>query len=350
VLPDSQRGPEAPSIAIVIPNYNGCHLLETCLSSLHADLDGKVHAEIIVVDNGSTDESVSWLAANWPEIRAIEIGENLGFAAACNIGAANSHAPIVVFHNNDAVVQAGWSQALQRTLESAADVVIAGGLTLFLNRPSYVNSAGIRFAISGAAIDNGFGRPLSEVDLRERDIAGVSGVSMAVRREWFEAAGGFDEEFFMYFEDADLCLRAWVEGYRVRFTPDAVVAHAFGATSGGRYTSLRNYYGSRNRLLTAAKSFGIGQLIVAVTLSIAQDGVVVLWLVVTGRLTRARMAAAGKLKGTFDGVRALPRYLSGPRRSVRRQRSARELRACGVFDNICVSLREFLHMRRIGQR
>src|SRR5205823_10149878 len=97
---------------------------------------------------------------------------------------------------------------------SAPDVVIAGGLTLFRSQPERVNSAGIRIAMSGAAIDNGFGRPVQHVDLTERDVAGVSGVSMAVKRDWFRAIGGFDESFSMYFEDADLCLRAWVAGQR----------------------------------------------------------------------------------------------------------------------------------------
>jgi GT2 family glycosyltransferase len=341
---------QASALTVVIPNYNGRHLLETCLPALRADLRDEANAEIIVVDNGSSDNSVGWLQSNWPEVTVIGLDENRGFSSACNIGANASGSPIVVFHNNDAIVQLGWSTALRLALESAPDVVIAGGLTLFLDRPSHVNSAGIRIAISGAAVDNGFGRLLAEVDLSERDIAGVSGVSMAVNREWFEAVGGFDEYFFMYFEDADLCLRAWVEGHRVRFTPDAVVMHAFGGTSGDRYVSLRNYYGSRNRLLVAAKSFGIARLIAAVALSIAQDLSVLVWLLATGKIERARAAADGKLRGTLDGVRALPRYLHGPRRAVRRRRSMRELRAFGIVDPLGVSLREFAHMRRVGQR
>jgi len=283
-------------------------------------------------------------------VTVIGLDENRGFSFACNIGARASRSSIVVFHNNDAIVQPGWSAALRLALESSPDVVIAGGLTLFLDRPTHVNSAGIRIAISGAAVDNGFGRPLAEVDLSERDVAGVSGVSMAVRREWFAAVGGFDEDFFMYFEDADLCLRAWVEGHRVRFTPDAVVRHAFGGTAGDRYVSLRNYYGSRNRLLTAAKSFGTGSLAAAVALSIVQDAAVVLWLLATGRFARSRAAAGGKLRGTLHGVRALPRYLREPRSAVRRRRSSRELRALGVVDPLGVSLREFAHMRRVGRR
>jgi GT2 family glycosyltransferase len=238
---------------------------------------------------------------------------------------------------------------LRAGLESAPDIVIAGGLTLFLDRPGHVNSAGLRIAISGAAVDNGFDRPIADVELQERDIAGVSGVSMAVSREWFEAVGGFDERFVMYFEDADLCVRAWVGGQRVRFIPNAVVLHAFGGTSGDRYVALRNYYGSRNRLLLAAKSFGVAHLVAAVVLSVAEDLAVVGWLLATGEFRRARAAAVGKLRGTFDGVTAIPGYFRGSFRAARSPRSMRELRAFGVVDPLGVSLREFAHMRRIGR-
>jgi GT2 family glycosyltransferase len=351
VRPDC-RSPDAqaPKVTVVIPNYNGRHLLETCVPTVFADLRGDVGAEVIVVDNDSNDESVAWLRSNWPQVTVIKVDRNRGFAVACNIGAKSSRSPIVIFHNNDAIVRPGWSAALRVALESAPDIVIAGGLTLFLDRPHHVNSAGIRIAISGAAVDVGFDRPLAEVDLSERDIAGVSGVSMAVSRAWFEAVGGFDEDFVMYFEDADLCLRAWIAGRRVRFTPDAVVMHAFGGTSGDRYVALRNYYGSRNRLLMAAKSFGIGRLIAAVGLSVAEDLAVVAWLLATGEFERARAAADGKLRGTFDGVRAIPSYLRGSRRAARSRGSMRELRAFGVIDPLGVSLREFAHMRLVGRR
>jgi GT2 family glycosyltransferase len=337
-------------MTVVVVNYNGRTLLETCLPALRNDLREEAGSEIIVVDNGSSDDSVTWLRRAWPEVTVIELGENRGYPAACNAGAKVAQSSIVVLHNNDAIVQPGWSAALRAALHSAPDVVIAGGLTVFLDRPSYVNSAGIRIAISGAALDIGFGRQLAEVDTRERDVAGVSGVSMAVRREWFEAVGGCDETFFMYFEDADLCLRAWVEGHRVRFAPGAVVTHAFGGTTGSRYASERNYYGSRNRLLMAAKSFGMGSLMLAVILSIIQDVTVVLWLLATGRMSLARAAASGKLRGTLDGLLMLPRYLREPRRSLRRQRAMGELRALGVIDPFGVSIREFGRMRRLGLR
>ena len=301
-----------------------------------------------MVDNGSSDGSVAWLRSAWPDVKVLELGQNLGYAAACNRGATAASAPVVMFHNNDAIVRPGWSAALCRALESTTDTVIAGGLTLFLREPSRVNSAGIRIAISGAATDIGFARLASEMDLTERDVAGVSGVSMAVQRRWFEAAGGFDEDYFMYFEDADLCLRAWVEGYRVRFTPDAVVLHAFGATSGDRTSELRHYYGSRNRLLTVAKSFGVGSLILAAPLCIAQDLGVVVWLLASGQIAASRRAAKGKFRGTVMAARAMPDYLFRKRSEVTRKRSVRDLQRLGIVDSVGASLREFARMRRVG--
>ncbi len=132
VHPDC-RSPDAkaPTVTVVIPNYNGRHLLETCVPTVCADLRGEVDAEVIVVDNDSSDESVAWLQSTWPQVTVIKLDRNHGFAVACNIGAKASHSPIVVFHNNDAIVRPGWSAALRVALESAPDIVIAGGLTMF---------------------------------------------------------------------------------------------------------------------------------------------------------------------------------------------------------------------------
>jgi GT2 family glycosyltransferase len=319
--------------------------LTGCLEALYRDLNDGPASEVIVVDGGSTDESVRWLRSKWPAVTVIELGTNRGFSFACNAGAAAARSPIVVFLNNDAVVQRGWSAALRVALCSSPDVVIAGGLALFSERPSYVNSAGIRMALSGAATDRAFGQPLGEVDLTEGDVAGVSGVSMAVSHEWFSLAGGFDERFFMYFEDADLCLRAWVEGHRVRFTPESVVMHAFGGTAGDRSAEIRHYYGSRNRILAAAKSFGMVRLAFAVPLSLLQDLVVVVLLLARGKFSVAAAAARGKLRGGAAGLREIPHYLRGPRRAVTRKRSVADLRALGVIDSLRVSLREFFRMR-----
>lgn len=332
-------------MSVVIPSFNGKHLLETCLPALTAELPEA--CEVLVVDNGSADGTVEWVTSQ-SDARIVPLSLNQGFAAACNAGARAARGRIVTFLNNDAIVTPGWAEPLLQAIESRDDTVIAGGLTLFADRPKIVNSAGTRLAPSAAGVDIGFGLPADELPIEPGAVAGVSGVSMAVDSTWFQGCGGFDEDFFMYFEDVDLCLRAWIAGYRVHFAPESVVHHAFGGSSGDRYTTIRNQYGSRNRILIAIKCFDGIAAPLAVALSVAQDVGVVSYLVAQGRWDTARSAAVGKLRGTLCAVREAPRTLS-KRRLINqgRRRSVRDLKRLGVIDDFRASVTEYVRMRAV---
>ncbi len=336
----------SPDLSVVIVTRDGQRLLNPCLESIASEV-GDTHAEVIVVDNGSRHSSGPWIRATWPDAVVIELEDNHGFPAAASIGARRARGETIIFLNDDTIVTPGWSSSLVTVLRENADVVIAGGLTVFQSRPHIVNTAGTRLAISGASKDIGFELPRTAANLRARDVPGVSGVSMAVRRSWFLDSGGFDDGFFMYFEDTDLCLRAWLEGYRVRFVPGSVVLHAFGATTGSPLEQWRYHYGSRNRLIITFKSYDWGNLVFAWTLSLAQDVAVVLVFLARGELRQALVSARGKLSGTAAALGALPRYRK-TRRFVRgrRRRSIRELRRIGVIDPLSVSLREFVRLRK----
>jgi GT2 family glycosyltransferase len=331
---------------VVIVTRDGRQLLQTCLESLASEL-GDTAAEVIVVDNGSLESSAPWLRSEWPDVVVVELDENRGFPAASSIGARVARGDTVIFLNDDTIVNPGWSSSLVGALHEGEDVVVAGGLTVFQSRPQVVNTAGTRFAISGAGKDIGFELPRTSVDLRARDVAGVSGVSMAVRREWFIDSGGFDGEFFMYFEDTDLCLRAWLEGYRVRFVPGSVVLHAFGATTGSPYAAWRYYYGTRNRLLITFKAYDWFHLLLAWALSITQDVAVIVVFLARGRIRQAAASARGKLDGMRAAVVMMPRYRAKRRVTRGRQRrSIGDLRRLGVIDPLAVSVREFARLRK----
>jgi GT2 family glycosyltransferase len=335
------------SVSVVIPNYNGRNLLETCLASLEAE-ETAVDAGVIVVDNGSSDGSVEWLMEDRPDIGVVALDSNRGFARACNLGAAIADGDIVIFLNNDATVRPGWCRALAVGLQTRPDVVIAGGLTLFTDRPAVVNSAGTRLALSAAGTDIGFGERVDGRFRRPGFVAGVSGVSMAVRRDWFLDTGGFDEDMFMFGEDVDLCTRAWIEGRRVVYTPDSVVLHAFGGTAGDRHSAVRNWYGSRNRILAATKAFEGPAAPLAVVLSVLHDLAVVGHLLAMGKRQLALEAASGKARGTIAGIREIPRSLRKRQAlASRRKRSLRDLWTLGVVDGPVASLREFTRFRRL---
>jgi GT2 family glycosyltransferase len=329
---------------VVVPSHNGRELLEWSLPALLADLASLPSAEAIVVDDHSSDGTVAWLQTEFPHVRVIGLETVRGFAAACNAGARVSMAPIVAFLNNDAEVLPGWGGALLTTLDGFPDAVIAGGVTRLRQAPDTVNSAGVRVTSAGAASDLGYGLPLHRVDLRPREVAGVSGVSMAVRADWFGAAGGFDESLFMYFEDVELCLRAWLEGHTVRLAPDSGVLHQGGASAGGRYRFMRNYLGSRNRLLVAAACLDGPAQLRAVPLLLGQDVLTVLWLALIGRPALAARTARARLRGTRDGLREF-RAARSRRIDSRRRRTFADLRALGIIDTWRHSLREFARIR-----
>lgn len=340
--------PSLAGLSVVLVNWNGRPFIDRCLDCLQRDLETLPDTEIVVVDNASTDDSVEHLRRTWPDVRVIDLDANVGFAAGCNLGARAAAHDVVVFLNTDAFVEPGWAMALLIGLADRPHTVIAGGLALFDHDPSLVNSAGVRVAVSGAGTDLGFEQHLDQVPIDERDVAAISGVSMAADREWFLATGGFDERFFMYFEDVELCLRAWLEGRRVRFCGRARVFHAFGGSAGSRLSPTRNFYGSRNRLLTVLKLWTPASVPLSVLLSIVQDIVTIVSVAARGNRRLAVASAIAKIRGIAAAWRH-PRVLYAVRRSAQRRlvRTTADLRHQGLIDPLSDSLREFARFKRL---
>jgi GT2 family glycosyltransferase len=334
----------APALSVVVPSRDGRDWLAIALPPLTADLSG-LAGEVIVVDDGSRDGTAAWLLDAFPDVRVVSPpGEGqAGFAAACNAGARAARAPVLAFLNNDAEVRPGWARALLAELAAHPEAVVVGGLSLRRDAPDLVDSAGIRLSPFGSASDIAIGRPAATVGPESREVAGVSGVNLAVRAAWFADTGGFDEQLFMYFEDVDLCLRAWFGGHTVRFTPAAVVLHAGSATAGIRYAPLRNYYGSRNRIIVAAKSHGRLGALGAIPALLAQDAATILWIGLTGHPRRAWRTARDRTRGARDGLR---RAWPAMRHAPRGERTFAELRRAGLTAGWRSSAAEFARIRR----
>lgn len=216
-----------PVVSIVIPVFNQAFFTRICLMALEREQGA---AQVIVVDNGSTDDTEELLAhwaAGGPSRRVIRQPQNLGFAAACNAGAAVSSAPLVIFLNNDTLVLEGWCAGLMRPLVDPS-VSITGSRLLYPD--GRIQHAGLAFDASGP--HHAFlGLPGdSAIVLEERDCQAVTGASFAIRRTAFELVGGFDEDFRNSFEDVDLCLRVREAGGRIVYVPDSVAYHFEGTT------------------------------------------------------------------------------------------------------------------------
>ena len=225
----------ATMIPIVVPNWNGAAHLGPCVRSLAAQ--DHHDFEIVVVDNGSVDDSIAVLDKLAREIAPVPLtvlrnDVNLGFAGGVNRGirhAIDSGASAIALFNNDAVADAGWLSSLAAVLDADAGVAIATGRLLMRDGKS-VDSTGDFYSVWGLAFPRDRDRPAEPV--RESgEVFAASGGASLFRTALFADVGLFDEEFFAYFEDVDLSFRARLAGHRVRYCSTAVAYHDQGATS-----------------------------------------------------------------------------------------------------------------------
>ena len=217
--------------SIVMPVCNRVELTKDCLTAL-AGLNDQPEYELIIVDNGSTDGTTDFLRQLSGDVRTIANEENLGFAKACNQGAAAARGKYLVFLNNDTIPQQGWLTALVAEVNSHAEVGIVGSKLLYPN--GTVQHAGVvrdcarrlpyhiykNFAASHPAVN------------QRREFQIVTAACLLIRRTLFDEVGGFDEGCVNGFEDADLCLKVRERGYVVVYQPRSVVVHLESQTPG----------------------------------------------------------------------------------------------------------------------
>lgn len=226
--PPTERAPRA---SVIIPVFNKAEFTFQALRALVAEVDLD-DAEIIVVDNASTDDTGALLERFGSLVRVVRNEENRGFVDACNDGAAVARGHYLVFLNNDAVVQPGWLNHLIETVE--VDETIGAVGSMFIYPDGRVQEAGAIVWRDGAAFHYGWGGSVDDPRYSfARDVDYCSGASLLIRRELFERLGGFDRRYApAYYEDADLCFGARSLGFRVRYQPLSRVVHHEGATAG----------------------------------------------------------------------------------------------------------------------
>src|SRR5579863_1962870 len=235
-----------PHVSVIVVSYNAADQLDACLRSLAAlpevqrDPD---FAQVIVSDNGSSDDSVQRAKAAFPRAEIIENNANLGFARGCNVGARGATSPLLFFFNPDAVAHAGLLENAVAYFAAHPDVAMAGAKLLdedgttaescgefdtwwqaFLRSSAWGELPFFRKQANGYA--------LRQWDYStERDVDLVVGAAMFIRSAIFRELGGFDERFFLYHEEIDFAHRLRDRGLRVVYLPQCVVVH--GSEKGG---------------------------------------------------------------------------------------------------------------------
>ncbi len=248
----------APKVSVVIPNRdgatprNGLVYLELVMRTLgeqsFRDFD------ITVVDNGSSDDSLDYLRREWPQARTVEIGENAGFPVAANRGIEASSGEYIALINNDLELSDDWLERLVAELDRNPAAGFATGKIMRFRERGVLEQAGQDLYTCGRFAPRGIDQEdVGQYDRRE-EIAVASAAAVLYRRAAVERAGGFDPDYFLYCEDADLCLRMVLAGYSGIYVPDVAAFHVRGGTAEPDSDPTR-FYVLRNPLVTLVKDF-----------------------------------------------------------------------------------------------
>lgn len=250
-----------PKASIIIVNLNGEKFLDICLSSLKSQTYQDF--ETIVVDNGSTDNSLRLLEEKHSDfIRIIRIGENSGFAKGNNIGILKASGEFIITLNNDIEVDARWLGELIETAQADKSIgMCASKIRSFYNR-DIIDSVGVNIYWDG--MSRGRGRLEKDIGQYDRDKEALipSACAALYRRDMLVEIGVFDEDFFAYCEDTDLGLRGRMAGWKCALVPKAIVYHIYSSTS-GRYSSFKAFMVERNHIWVALKVFPVWILMIS---------------------------------------------------------------------------------------
>lgn len=301
-----------PRVTVVVPNWNTKRFLGPCLTSLRRQTFRDF--ETVLVDSGSTDDSVDFTERNFPEVRTIPLGENRGFTGAVNAGIRASDSELVVLLNNDTEQDPGWLEALVRAADGEPEAGSFASKMLDFAERGVLDGAGDALRLSGLPYRLGHGeRDRGQFD-RPAFVFGACAAAALYRRGMLGEIGLFDEDFFAYCEDGDLSFRAQLAGYRCRYVPDAVVYHVGGASTGGKRSATATMLGTRNSLWLLTKNL---------PLSLIPH---VLPFFVLGQLARLLTAAAtGTLRAHLEGLAGAWRGLPATLKKRREIQAARRL-------------------------
>lgn len=261
----------ASRVAVMILNYNGKHLLETCLDSVFKTNYSSF--DVYVIDNGSTDGSVAFIKDRYPSVRVISFSENHGFCKAYNLAIRLVDHPYVALLNNDTEVDSEWLIELVKPLIGEENVAMVGSKLLLFNNRSIIDHGGTSITIIGGGFKKGFllndSKQFNDLSIS----AAACGASMLVKSDVFLKIGGFDELLYAYSEDLDIGWRSWLFGYRVLFAPKSVVYHMLGASWDSNFRATASpqkvFLLHRNMLITSVKNFDLPNMVVALSFHFA---------------------------------------------------------------------------------
>lgn len=266
-------------VSVVIPNFNGIAFLDSVLASLEGQTLNNF--EVILVDNGSTDGSCSFVTANYPWVHLIELSENFGFCGAVNAGIRAAKAPYVLLLNNDTEVKENFVEEMLAAIRRHKNAFSCGARMVQYHDRDKLDDVGNYYCALGWSFARGRGKDIHAYETEDRIFSACAGAAI-YRKKILEKIGYFDEEHFAYLEDTDIGYRARIYGYENWYAPKAIVYHVGSGTSGSRYNQFKTRYSSRNNIYLIYKNMPLLQIILNLPFLVAGFLVKFLFFAVKG--------------------------------------------------------------------
>lgn len=325
-----------PAASIVILTWNSADHLSHCLENLKGQTYKNL--EVILIDNGSTDDSMIGLKQHGLNIRVERLTENKGFAIANNIGARLARGKWLALLNADAYPEPDWLEKLLRAAEQNPEFTCFSSRQIQFNAPHLLDGAGDAYHISGLAWRNGYKLSAETHGLQQKEVFSPCAAAALYSRKEFLAAGGFDEDYFSYFEDVDLGFRLRLGGEKCLYVPEAVVHHV-GSASTGKRSDFSVYYGYRNMIWTFVKNMPAPLLWIFLPLHISAILFFAVYLTLRGQ-------GQAIWKAIFDAMYGLPKMIQ-KRKLIQKSKKIRprellKVMSTGVFE----PLQEFIHRNK----
>ncbi len=252
-----------PTVSIIIATYNGFSYIDTCLQSVNKN--SYPQKQIIVVDNGSTDNTVAKLKDKYPNITIIALRNNRGPAAARNEGIKKATGEFILFLDNDTQIESHTIQEAVRIFNTDENIGIIQCKLIFAHDPSLLDCTGEYLGNWGFLVHRTeVGQKDDNAAIPERIFAAKS-AGMCIRRKILDEISGFDPDYFIYLEETDLAWRTWLHGYTAYYVPTSIVYHTSGTSSIILSKNIHDYnvkfHGCKNYILTLLKNLGCAHLL-----------------------------------------------------------------------------------------
>lgn len=269
-----------PKVSIIIVNFNQKLLTLDCLSSLKEIT--YPNYEVLVIDNNSQDGSITAISQRYPKIKQIVNSKNLGYVGGNNIGIKHAKGKYLLILNNDTKVTPSFIEPLIKDFKKYPDLGIVQSKIFIMDKPSLLDNVASYLTNTGFLYHVGYLEKDKPEYQKFRKIFAAKGACMMISRKILNL-GAFDNQYWCYFEETDLCWRAWAMGYQVGFEPQSVIVHKMGATSSTMKSAFIHYHSFKNRIRTIIKNSSLTTLFWMLPLHLATCVLLSVYFFISGQ-------------------------------------------------------------------